>query len=283
MAHPTPDVLALLSLGEDADQPALDHLASCHLCTDEVHALQQVVAVGRSLGPEDRLVAPHPRVWARIATDVTDGRVIPLPSAIGLRHVPVVPPAAPEPVPLGGLDPDDASAERERHERLADDARGRRGRDGHGPRGPRSRWASPLLAAAVALVVGLGGGFALKGVLDPTPEVLGSTQLNALPSWAGANGTAKVEEDPDGQRTLVVTMEMPADRTVDGQLDVWMSDSRAADMVRMGPMTGLTGRFPVPAGVDLASHPIIDVSLEPRGDTDPTHSAVSVVRGRLAL
>ena len=51
----------------------------------------------------------------------------------------------------------------------------------------------------------------------------------------------------------------------------------------MGPMTGLTARFPIPADVDLTSHPIVDVSLEPAGDTDPAHSAVSVVRGRLPL
>jgi hypothetical protein len=274
MAHPTPDVLALLSLGEDADQPALDHLATCRTCTDEVHALQQVVAVGRSLGPEDRLVAPHPRVWARIATDVHDGRVIPLPSAVGLRHAPVVPPAAPDPVPLGGLDAD-----------APDGAHDEPVAAGHGggPGRPRPRWSLLVLAAAAALVLGIGGGFALKGLLDPGLEVVASTQLNALPSYPGANGTATVERGADGQRTLVVSMEMPQGLKVDGQLEVWMTDSRAADMVLMGPMTGLSGRFPVPASVDLASHPIVDVSLEPPGDTDPAHSAVSVVRGRLAL
>lgn len=276
MAHPAPDLLALIALGEDADQATLDHVASCRTCTAEVHALQQVVAVGRSLGPEDRLVAPHPRVWQRIAADLDDGRVIPLPGARLRREEPVVPPAAKEPVALGGLDPE--HADRHRGELGTTGAGG-----GRGGRRSRPRWLVTALAAAAALVVGLGGGFALKGLLDPTPEVVGATQLNALPSWAGANGTAAVEQDPDGRRTLVVTMEMPAGRTVDGQLDVWMADSRASDMLLMGKMDGLSGRFPVPPGVDLASHPVVDVSLEPKDDPDPRHSDVSVVRGRLAL
>ncbi|SER02744.1 anti-sigma factor domain-containing protein [Microlunatus flavus] len=272
MAHPAPDLLALIALGEDADQVSLDHVATCRACTDEVHTLQQVAAVGRTLGPADRLVAPHPRVWQRIASDVNDGRVIPLPGAVLLREQPVVPPAEPDPVPFGGLPdgPRDGAA------RPADAAAA--------PRSPRSRprWFVPALAAAAALVVGLGGGFALKGALDPAPDVVGATQLNALPSWSGANGTATVEE-ADGQRTLVVTMEMPAGRTVDGRLDVWMSDSRASDMLLMGSLNGLSGRFAVPAGVDLAAHPIVDVSLEPQDDPDPAHSDVSVVRGRLKL
>lgn len=280
MAHPTPDVLALLSLGEDADQPALDHVGSCHLCTDEVHALQQVVAVGRSLGPEDRIVAPHPRVWARIATDVNDGRVIPLPSALGLRHEPVVPPAAPAPVPLGGVEGDGPTDRAD--ERGDGDGHQGGGQGGDGRRPPLRRRSVAALAAAAALVAGTGG-FALRGLLDPAPEVLGSVQLNALPSWAGANGNAKVEQDPDGQRTLVIAMQMPADRRVDGRLDVWMSDSWADDMIRMGPMTGLSSRFPIPDGVDIGSHPIVDISLEPPGDTDAAHSSVSVLRGRLPL
>lgn len=279
MAHPAPELLALIALGEDADQPSLDHVASCRTCTAEVHTLQQVVAVSRTLGPDDRLVAPHPRVWQRISSDVNDGRVIPLPGAMLLKELPVVPPAEPEPVPMGGVEPG-ATA------RVATTAGGREPEHEQKTRRPgraRPRWLVPALAAAVALAVGLGGGFVLKGLVDPTPDVVGATQLNALPSWSGATGTATVEEGPDDQRTLVVTMEMPPTARVDGRLDVWMSDTRATDMVLMGTMNGLSGRFPVPAGVDLATHPIVDVSLEPEDDPDPGHSDVSVVRGRLKL
>lgn len=277
MAHPAPDLLALIALGEDADQVSLDHVASCRACTDEVHALQQVVAVARTLGPADRLVAPHPRVWQRISSDVEDGRVIPLPGAVLLHQRPVVPPAEPDPVPLGGLQ----AASGGPGETAGTDGPAGAPRTSRGRR-PRPRWFVPALAAAVALVAGLGGGFVLKGLVDPGPDVVGATQLNALPTWSGANGTARVEE-ADGQRTLVVTMEMPAGRTVDGRFDVWMSDSRANEMLRMGSLDGLSGRFAVPPGVDLAAHPIVDVSLEPEDDPDPAHSDVSVVRGRLKL
>jgi len=275
MAHPAPDLLALLALGEDADQSLLDHVSSCRPCTDEVHALQQVVAVGQSLGPQDRISAPHPRVWQRIASDVNDGRVIPLPGAVVLRERPVVPPAAPAPVPLGGV------GEETRRSGEASEDRGHEDR-ARGAGRPRRRWFVPALAAAVALVAGLAG-FGLRGVLDPAPSVVGVTQLNALPRFPGANGTATVEEDPDGQRTLVVSMEMPATAVADGRLEVWMTDSRATDMVPMGMMTALSGRFPVPAGMSLEGHPIVDVSLEPTDDADPAHSSVSVLRGRLKL
>ena len=62
-----------------------------------------------------------------------------------------------------------------------------------------------------------------------------------------------------------------------------MSDTRATDMVPMGTMSGSTGRFPIATTMDLASHPIIDISLEPVPDPNPAHSDDSVVRGRLAL
>ena len=266
MAHPAPDTLALVALGEDVDDAAIEHFATCRACFAEIEALQQVVSVGRSLAPDDRLLAPHPRVWQRISSDVADGRVIPLPGAVMLQdRPPVVPPAATEPVPLGGLPPSgDQSARPSR------------------PRG-RRRWLAVTLAAGLALIVGLGGGYVVRGVLNPVPDVVGATQLNALPQWPGANGTASVEKSTDGQQTLVVAMEMPPNAQPGGTLEVWMSDSRATDMVPVGTMTGVSGRFALPASVDVATHPIIDVSLEPADDSDPTHSDVSVVRGRLKL
>jgi hypothetical protein len=260
MAHPTPDDLALVALGEDVNGAALQHVAECRACFAEIEALQQVVVVGRALSDDDRLLAPHPRVWQRVALEVNGGPVLPLSGAVGLLE-----PPAQAPSPL-----DRAPAYEPARDRFA----GRRP-------AARRRRATVALAVAAALVVGLGGGFFLKGVLDPGTDVVGVTQLNALPSWSGANGTASVEQSPDGARTLVVTMDLPPTRPVDGHLEVWMSDTRASDMVPMGAMSGASARFPVPASVDLRSHPIVDVSLEPPGDADPGHSDVSVVRGRL--
>ncbi|GAA3563389.1 hypothetical protein GCM10022197_18670 [Microlunatus spumicola] len=249
MAHPTPDDLALVALGEDPDAGTTAHVAECLACVAEVDALRHVVDVGRSLGPDDALVAPDPRVWRRVLAEVGGA-----------------PTLAQGGSTAGTTDatPDELAARRDRS---------RRGR----------RWRTAAVAAAAALVVGLGGGFLLRGVLTPGPSSDSAIQLNALPGWPGANGTAAVEDGPGGQRTLVVSMAMPAGTPVDGTFEVWVSDTKAEDMVPMGSMTGDSGRFPIPASMDLETHPVVDVSLEPPGDTDPHHSDVSVVRGRLRV
>ncbi|HEY0239470.1 MAG TPA: anti-sigma factor [Friedmanniella sp.] len=276
MAHPTPDVLVLVALGEDGDAEVLQHVRECRACFAEIEALQQVVTVGRSLGPDDRLVAPHPRVWARINANLGGARDDTRPGSLSLLERP-----GPDRPSLDEPSLDEPSLDRAAPERepvgvgTTDELAARR-------RPAPRRWGVIALAAAVALIVGLAGGFLLKGLVPTTSAAGGSTTtLNALPSWAGANGTAKIQDGGDGQRTLVVTMDLPATVDVQGTMEVWMSDTRAEDMIDMGTMTGTTAQFAIPANLDVATHPIIDVSLEPKGDTDPHHSDVSVVRGRL--
>lgn len=147
----------------------------------------------------------------------------------------------------------------------------------------RRGWTPVAAAASAALVVGFGVGWAVSRQGPPEEGVVGATTLNALPQWPGANGTARVEEDEQGNRTLVVSVEVPPDRHVDGSMQVWLSDTRAMHMVPMGVMPGPSGRFQLPPTMDLDTHPIVDVSLEPPDDADPAHSDVSVVRGRLAI
>lgn len=243
MAHPTPDDLALIALGEDVSPEDAAHAGECLACLTEIEALQHVVLVGRSLGPDDTLLAPHARVWEQISAQVTTaGAAVPQPPSAGPAR-------------------DELAARR---------------------RSPRRRWAPVALAAAAALVVGLGGGYALKSLSGATSDAAGTTTtLNALPGWPGASGKATIEDAGGGQRTLVVSVQLPATVSVDGTMEVWMSDTQARDMVPMGTMSGGSARIPVPASFDLSTHPIVDVSLEPSGDTDPHHSDVSVVRGRL--
>lgn len=260
-AHPTPDVLALIALGEDVGPEIVDHVDACRTCFHEIGALQQVVAIGRSLGPEDRLVEPDPRVWQRIAAEVSTTSVGSRAGDVSVLERPRVGPASATPIQPAPGTTDELAARR----RPA----------------ARRRWAPVAVAAAAALVVGLGGGYALRGLTTQGSDVT-STQLNALPGYPGANGTATVEDGANGQRTLVVSVALPATIDVNGTMEVWMSDTQARDMVPMGAMgDSTTQRFPIPASFDLATHPIVDISLEPRNDTDPGHSAVSVVRGRL--
>lgn len=264
MPHPTPDTLALLALGEDADVDIATHVEMCETCAAEVESLRHLVTVARSTTAEDVLVDPPARVWQRIRAEISrsgaDGHTLDArPAQVPLVARPSR--AIDEPRPAAvALDP-------ARSERLR-----------------RRRWVPVTLAAALALIAGLGGGLAISRALTPETETVGVTQLNALPGWSGANGTAVVEEDDRGTRTLVVTVELPQDKPVVGTMEVWLSDSRAYDMVTMGKMTGTAGRFAVPASMDLDVHPIVDVSLEPPGDTDPGHAPdASVVRGRLKL
>ena len=255
-AHPTPDVLALVALGEDVEPEVVEHIGGCSTCFHEIGALQQVVAIGRSLGPDDQLVEPHSRVWERIVAEVE------------------------------GLDTqtDDVSVlERPYAKRAAATGSGTDELAARRRPAVRRRWAPVAAAAAAALVVGLGGGYAFRGLTGPAAETTNTTtQLNALPGWPGANGRATIEDDGGGQRSLVVSVELPPTVDVDGTMEVWMSDTQARDMVPMGAMTsGDSTRFPIPASFDLATHPIVDISLEPRNDPDPGHSDTSVVRGRL--
>ena len=60
-----------------------------------------------------------------------------------------------------------------------------------------------------------------------------------------------------------------------------LADGRPDQLISLGVLDSRhSGTFPVPADVDVASYPFVDVSLEPL-DGNPAHSSDSVVRGTL--
>ena len=67
----------------------------------------------------------------------------------------------------------------------------------------------------------------------------------------------------------------------DGYLELWLIDPTVTRLVSLGPLR-TDGIYDIPAGVDPAAFPIVDVSVEPV-DGDPTHSGDSVLRGELTL
>ncbi len=137
-----------------------------------------------------------------------------------------------------------------------------------------------VLVAAVALVAGLGIGFGVSRVNQSTQVADRTTHLNALPGWPGAEGLAEIKKDGQGNRTLVVSVDIP--QATGDRLEVWLSDDRSLKMTSMGYLDNGAGTFPIPATMDLAASPVLDVSAEPLNDPDPsTHSGVSVVRGRV--
>jgi len=105
-----------------------------------------------------------------------------------------------------------------------------------------------------------------------------TTDLEALPGWTGARGVARLEEAPDGRRQVVVTLDAPAPAGT--FREVWLLTPDVSGLVSLGVLEGSEGRFDVPAGLNLATYPVVDVSEEPM-DGNPAHSGDSVVRGTL--
>ena len=74
--HPSPDVLALLALGEQAGTSAdREHVAGCAECRAEVESLARAVDVGRSADAgDDTLLTPPDRVWEAIRAELNFGQ-----------------------------------------------------------------------------------------------------------------------------------------------------------------------------------------------------------------
>lgn len=253
--HVDDDVLALLALGEDAATPdERAHVAACERCAAEVAALGQVVSLAKD--SRDELVAPAPHVWDRIAADLNL-------AAAG---------------PGSGSDSDSDSG--------SGSASGSGSGSGSAEQGDvvvvplarrRTPWAWVAGAAAAGVIVGGAGVGWVASRDDDRTEVVASAALDPLPGWE-AEGTARVEVRPDGERVLVV--DVADGQADDGFREVWLLRPDVSGLVSLGTLTGDSGRFALPPGLDLDDFSVVDVSLEPF-DGDPAHSGDSIVRGPL--
>jgi anti-sigma-K factor RskA len=285
--HPSPDILALLALGETAGTPAeRDHVDSCPQCRNEVAELARAVAAGRSSGGESSgLMTPPDRVWqaihaelgfgsagsaARLADISPEGATLTaLPRSAPVESNGAVP-EAPEPEKVGvtesgtGRQPPTSAA-------------------GDGLRSPSPgrgrRLAALALAAVVALVAGVGLGLGLDRILGPRQTVLWTADLQALPAFSGSAGRAVVEQDALGNKTLVIEVSSPP--RVEGSQEVWLIDRDVKQMRSLGYLTPNSNRFGIPADLDPRQFPVVDVSAEPPNDADTRHSGTSIVRGTL--
>lgn len=246
--HTNPDLLALLALGEDvAAEEDLVHISGCPDCRAELAAYTAAAGGARRAG-EATLVAPRPEVWQQISRELQlHDLSAPAEDAVPPSDPPVV--AA---RPASGQPGD------------------RR----------RVRLASFVLAAALALAVGIGLGTNLDRVGAGQREVA-AVPLNALPGWSGSSGRAVVEEDRDGNRTLVVTATFPEPAA--GPQEVWMTTSSADPMIAMGYLQDGRGRFPIDPSIDLQRFQLVDISQEPADDQDFRHSGDSMLRGKLPV
>jgi anti-sigma-K factor RskA len=264
--HPSPDILALLALGEAAGTPAeRDHVESCAQCRSEVADLARTVAVGReSTAETSGLVRPSDRVWEAIQTELgfdsagsahggEVASVTALPQRETSRHQSD---ATESGLPVAAIQAGKAPGQ----------SRGR-------------RVLALALAAAVALVAGIGLGFGLDRLVGPRQTILWTAELQALPAYSGSRGEAVVEQDAEGNRTLVI--EVSSSRPVDGSQEVWLIDRSIQQMRSLGHLTPSSNRFGIPADLDPRQFPVVDVSAEPPKDIDTRHSGISIVRGTL--
>jgi hypothetical protein len=112
------------------------------------------------------------------------------------------------------------------------------------------------------------------------PTAIAAAVLDAFPDHADAVGTAEVDEDRGGARSLTVTLD--GDGESDDYREVWLIRNDGAALISLGVLEGSRGVFSIPAGVDLAEYGLVDISFEPV-DGDPAHSGDSIVRGQLSF
>lgn len=256
MSHIDDETLALHALGEPVLEPEQrDHLQTCPTCATTGQSLGRVVDAARTpAAAHADLVAPSPGVWTRVRgeldLEVSETRATTSPAE--------QPDGGGTGEPERGPDPTVVTPDFQ----------------------ARRRWLPTLVAACTALVLGVVGGVLWeRRDVDGTETTLASATLDPLPGWQGASGEAVVQESPDGHRQIVVSVDAPVPEG--SYREVWLLRPDASGLVSLGVLEDDEGRFDLPAGLDLADFPLVDISEE-HVDGDPGHSGESVVRGDLS-
>jgi len=136
----------------------------------------------------------------------------------------------------------------------------------------RTWWLAGAAAAVIVATVAVTTW--VRQADDPT--VIASTELEPL--GADGQGSAEVVEGDDGLQLRLVTDGVEAS---DGFVEVWMINPDVTELISLGPIRS-DGTYDLPAGLDPAAFPIVDVSFE-SFDGNPQHSGNSVLRGELAF
>jgi hypothetical protein len=260
MEHLDDELLSLMALGELlASDSDADHLVSCPTCTESLRGLQHAVHIATLNTAEVELEKPASQTWTAIhqalglspslATDPLTQQTADSPSASGTTSVN---PAAADAAARRGKDPEAAVTP------LRRSTKDRNARPG--------LW---IAVAAAGVILGTAGGWTAAGVLGgpgapaptstpsaPTSIVLAQTSLTPLPAHTGS-GEAQVNELPDGTRQLMIRL---SNDHIAGFRAVWVGTADLSKMVSLGVLANESGTFPLPAGVDLAQYPIVDVS-----------------------
>lgn len=258
MTHLDDETLAFFALGDaspDANQQ--EHLRACSRCAAEVESLTRLVSIGRTARGVD-IVQPPATVWNGIHAE------------LGLTdELAVAPRQRTSTSPV--LDVADVPGASTQNPTTADD---RVAVVTALPQRPATRW----WMIAAALVVGIAAGIIGSTLVSrpDEPQVLAEAVLEPFPDWP-ASGSARVEENADGSREVVVDLSAPTG----GLREVWLIDPDTSGLVSLGLLSGTSGTFSIPADLDLSRYSVVDVSDEP-DDGNPAHSGDSIVRGPLS-
>jgi len=275
MQHLDPEVLSLFALDEPVDAGSINHLRSCPECAAEYAALRRAVTAVRTTPDAGLLESPGPNVWEGIHRKLGLSEAV-APDPLGPAHAgePAAPdapktPAAVPPAPL----PEDAPSAN------VPPSSGQHLEPPPATGSNNVTWlrrpVTWLAAAAAAVVITTGVVVAVNQTVAPVP--LASARLEPLEQFS-ATGSATVTEAGDGTRTIEVQL----DKTeASGYQEVWLIAPDLSRLVSLGIMNSSSGRFDIPAGLDLSGYPIVDISDEPL-DGNPAHSSVSIVRGTLS-
>jgi len=277
MPHLDPEQLSLLALYDDwEDDAGREHLRVCPECSADYAALRRTVEAVKTTPDTSQLSVPGPQVWAGIHRE--------LGLSASLQEDPLATGTAPAPADRakGDTPPSDAPNRTDAASRTGastgsstaptDLAQARARRKG----GVWRRSSTWLAAAAAAVLVAAGGIWALNRPAEQQQQQLAQAQLTPLAQYS-ATGTARVVEGTDGSRNLEVKLTKDE---AQGYQEVWLIAPDLSRLVSLGVMNTDSGTFQVPAGLQLADYPIVDVSDEPV-DGNPGHSSVSIVRGTL--
>jgi hypothetical protein len=270
--HCTPEQLALAALREPLPEPDAAHLSGCAACQADVASLRRSVDILSvpELAAPSGAVAPPPSVWDAIAA-ATGVSAAPRPDVVATG-------AASVDAPSGGPGTSPVSAVPDLPVGPPTLATPPAAADGGVVRElPPRRRSRVLLAVAASLVVGAGLGAGVTALAQRDGgEAVTATDLAPL-EGSEAEGSAEVVARGDGS---VLEVRLDAPEQTDGYYEVWLIEPDIQRMIPVGIVQAGTTSLDLPAGVDLAEYPIVDVSVEPL-DGDPTHSGVSVARGEL--
>jgi hypothetical protein len=152
----------------------------------------------------------------------------------------------------------------------------------------RNRFLASALGIAAAAVLAVAGVAVFNARGGSETDLLASAELtydaaNFDPLGAGASATAELVER-DGEFEIVLSnSSLPSELSETADLELWLIEADAdGNLVDIAPiaLVGGEGTYRVPSSVDVATHRIVDISVEPR-DGDEAHSGRSILRGSL--